>query len=96
MAKDVADFLDHPLTKAAAAPSLYALEASHPEVIAMLAARVPPVHEPAPTQPETAANPIGWQDRAEQELADTDPAPVPSENISTAPSTPAAKKEPST
>lgn len=99
VAADVAAFLDHPLTVAAAAPSLYALEASHPEVIEMLAARARGAsgafREPAPTQPDTAANPIGWQDRAEQERADTDPVPAPSENISTAPATPGAKKEPS-
>lgn len=74
VAADVAAFLDHPLVSAAAAPSLYSLEACPPEVIAMLAARARTV-EVQPTQPDTAAVPLGWQDRAEARAAETEPAP---------------------
>ena len=42
-----------------------------------LVARVPPRREPGPTQPDTAANPIGWETRAERDAAEvaaaTDP-----------------------
>lgn len=70
VAADVAAFLDHPLSRSALAPSLYSLEAAPPEVIAMLAARVVPIREPGPTHPDTPANPIGRQDRAEAEADD--------------------------
>lgn len=65
---EVEAFLDHPITRAAAAPSLYSLEAAPPEVIAMLAERVR-TREVPPTQPATTAEPIGVQDRAETEAA---------------------------
>lgn len=56
-----------------------------------------PRREPAPTFPDTPANPIGWETRAEAdaaEVADADPAPpVPAEDgATTTPSTPAAKR----
>jgi hypothetical protein len=103
VAADVVAFLDHPLVVAAQAPSLYSLEASPSEVLQALADRVPGRPEPLLTHPETAANPLGWQDRAEQAaaeraaLSDTDPAPAPTpgEGANTLPSTPASKKEPS-
>lgn len=67
---EVAAFLDHPITRAAAAPSLYSLEAAPPEVIAMLAERVR-THEAPPTQPDTAPNDPYTVDRLESALSDS-------------------------
>lgn len=64
---EVAAFLDHPLVRAAAAPSLYSLEAAPPEVIAMLAERVR-TREVPPTQPDTAPTDPYLVDRLESAL----------------------------
>jgi hypothetical protein len=69
VAADVAAFLDHPITRAASAPSLYTLEAAHPEVIAMLADRVRTREAPS-TQPDTAPNDPYRVDRLESALDD--------------------------